>query len=209
MLIHVNKNNIDKLSVFMDEYFHQRYLVFIERLQWSIASENFKEIDEYDTKNTEYLIYIHPKHGVCGGLRFNPTNKPYMLSNVFSYLVDNIENLPKSKNVWEASRFFLNVSSDKNEFIKKATKEIFLGALELGFKKKLNALIIVADLRIERIIRASGWHFNRLSGPKNCKDDPNLTSIAGTLEISKFFYKNIIEKSKIEGFNTFYSKIKK
>jgi N-acyl-L-homoserine lactone synthetase len=203
MLIHVNKNNIDKLSVFMDEYFHQRYIVFIERLKWSIESKNYKEIDEYDTHNTEYLIYMHPEYGVCGGIRFNPTTKPYMLSHTFSYLIEKETKIPRTKKIWESSRFFLNMPSDKSEFLKKATKELFLGMIRFGFKKKLDSIITVTDLRIERILRASGWHLNRLSNPQRCKKDQNLISVAGTLEISNFFYNNIIEKSNIKNFNIF------
>ena len=191
MIVYVNKKNYKYLSKIMDFYFNQRHKVFVERLKWSVKSENFREIDEYDTNSTEYLIYIHPIYGVCGGVRLNPTMKPYMLSNTFSYLFEDNTLIPRKKEIWESSRFFLNMPPDNEQLIKHATKELFLAMLEFGLKKKLSFIITVTDLRIERILKHSGWFLNRLSMPLKCKDDPHLTSIAGQLEISEYWYNNI------------------
>src|SRR5690606_14870461 len=62
------------------------------------------EQDQFDRPDTVYVIAVSDKGNVIGCARLLPTEKPYLLGEVFPALLNGLEP-PASPEVWELSRF--------------------------------------------------------------------------------------------------------
>lgn len=160
-----------------------RYRVFKERLQWEVETSGDMEIDSFDALHPAYLVQLATDGRVHGCVRLLPSVGPTMLRDAFPMLLAG-NNAPSSCSIWESSRFALDVTTDTpkgSNGIARATYELFAGMIEFGLKRSLTDIVTVTDVRMERILRRSGWPLRRLSDP--CALG-NTVAIAGYLEIS-------------------------
>ena len=97
MISWVSGEDRDKLP----EIFEFRYRVFIRDLGWEIPSQNQSESDQFDTRNTSYLLWKNPE--LRGMLRLIPTTEPYMIQTLWPDLMGAHE-LYRTARVWEMSR---------------------------------------------------------------------------------------------------------
>ncbi|MDP1724091.1 MAG: acyl-homoserine-lactone synthase [Alphaproteobacteria bacterium] len=197
MIKYITQKNIHNFSNSMTEYFHHRKLIFSDKLKWTtknLGSEK-EEKDNYDTDQAEYLLYVHPKYGACGGVRFIPTTGNYMLPDVFSYLIEKHTLIPKTEKIWESSRFFANIPPNSDNTMMNPSIILFLAMIKFGLEKNIDSIITVMSTSIERLSRKAGWPVHRLSEPKKCPENQEITSVAGILEVSMDCYNTIFEKA--------------
>lgn len=86
-----------------------RYQTIVERQQWEIHTFNGCEYDQYDTPATTYLMWLDEDKQVKAVSRLNPTDRPYMLKDIWPELVTKYP-MPASPKIWESSRMCI----DKN-----------------------------------------------------------------------------------------------
>lgn len=67
----------------MTQMHHLRYRIFFEKLKWKVVVSHTQEKDEYDHKNTCYLVYTDEKKRVLGSLRFISMIYPTMFQGPF------------------------------------------------------------------------------------------------------------------------------
>lgn len=195
-IIIINPFNKESCGELLDETFLLRNKVFNERLGWDLPIFEGREIDQYDTDSSYYLVCYEKELGVYGGCRFLPSVTDYMLESTFAHV--NCGALPKSKDVWESSRFFIDSSAFKEKdpcLAQKATYELMLGMLEFGFYKNMREVITLTDIRIERIFRMAGWPLERLSEVVKIG---NTLSVGAILPISETNFMNIQRKSGLQ-----------
>jgi len=197
MVIIINPHNRETHEDLLDDSFMVRDRIFNGRLGWNLPTIAGREIDQYDTDDSYYLICYEHHIGVYGGCRLLPTTSSYMLENTFRQI--DCGPLPKSNEVWESSRFFIDTDifdGDDTTVIKKATCELVVGMLEFGFYKNLSNIITLTDIRIERIFRMIGCPLERLSQPVEIG---NTMTIAANINIRPDYLINVQKKAGIVG----------
>lgn len=175
----------------VEELFRLRYRVFKERLEWNVECQDGMEKDRFDELNPVYLAYRNAAGAVEGCIRLLPTTGPNMLRDVFPALLDG-QQAPDSPRIWESSRFSLDTTStDKSQVgLTRATHELFAGMIEFGLMWGLTHIVTVTDLRVERILRRSGWPLERLGVAQRIGD---VTAVAGFLETSSRTLERVCE----------------
>jgi len=158
----------EKYSYFttqMDEMYALRYRVFSERLGW-VKGQAGAEKDSFDDLSPNYLIYQDSDGHVAACARLLPTTGKNMLKNVFPELLDG-EAAPTSQDMWESSRFAVDTMAlQKKGELGHVSNQLFLAMIEFGLSRRLKEIVTVTDLRVERIVRHSGWQTRRLGHPR-------------------------------------------
>ena len=72
-----------------------RHRVFVERLGWQLNTAGRFELDEFDRRDTCYIAAIDADGTVVGTARLLPTDRPYLLADVFPQLMGDAP-LPRS-----------------------------------------------------------------------------------------------------------------
>lgn len=157
--------------------------VFKDRLGWDVSVSDGLEMDQYDIIKPIYLLALD-QNVVVGCVRLLPTTGRNMLADTFPVLLDGTP-APKSARIWESSRFCVDTKSataTAENGLRKATFLLFAAMIEWGQQHNLQAIATVTDLRMERILRRAGWHFDRLGMPRQIG---STTAVAGLLPITK------------------------
>src|SRR5438046_785002 len=99
-----------------------RHAVFVERLGWNLPGvKDGLETDQFDRPDTVHVLGRKDGGAFCGCARLLPTNRPYLLSEVFPELMRGAP-LPSSCDVWEISRFCsVDIDAGTSRGIKQAT----------------------------------------------------------------------------------------
>jgi len=166
----------------MMEMHQLRCRVFKERLGWRVEVRDGLEIDRFDRCDPVYLLSVDSAGKVQGCVRLLPTLGPNMLRDTFSTLL-NGNPCPAAANVWESSRFALDLERNTSgaSTLSPATAEMFAGMIEFGLARSLVDIVTVTDVRVERILRRAGWPLRRISEPTTLG---NTNALVGYLEIS-------------------------
>ena len=137
---------------------HQlRHRVFKERLGWDVTSSGGLEVDEYDAAGPTYLLYQEREKGpVRGCVRLLPTTGPYMLAETFPLLLGD-RAAPRGLHVWEASRFAVDGDVRRSSKLAHGAAELIAGVHEFALMRRLAEVVVVVDVRMERVLRLAGW----------------------------------------------------
>jgi acyl homoserine lactone synthase len=191
----------DRYGEFVDELaeMHRlRYRVFKQRLDWDVEVSGDMEIDEFDALHPAYLLQRGADGQIQGCVRLLPTTGPTMLAVKFPVLLAGSP-APQSLQIWESSRFSLDVDHDAPKGpagIAKATYELFAAMIEFGLSRNLTDIVTVTDVRMERILRRADWPLRRIGEPKVVG---STLAVAGYLEIAGHCLSRIRERAGLKG----------
>ena len=177
----------DRYGEFVDalsDMHRMRYRVFKERLRWDVETAADMEVDEFDALMPAYLLLRGSDGGLLGCVRFLPSEGPTMLNTAFPALLPDGP-IPGSADVWESSRFALDVHADAPKGasgLASPTFELFAGMVEFGLAHRLTKILTVTDVRMERILRRAQWPLDRLGSARTIG---NTMAVAGYLEVSR------------------------
>lgn len=148
---------------------HYRYRVFVERLGWKLAHKGRLELDEFDRRDTVYVIARGEGGGLRGVARLLPTTQPYLLADAFPKLLGG-HTPPRSAEVWELSRFAA-VDPDaralsRARFGASGEALVLLGAaMRAAAQIGARELVTASPIGIERILGIAGISASRLAPP--------------------------------------------
>lgn len=193
MICIINPYNRKLFERELNDFFKLRKVVLIDQRGWALSSHNGKEIDAYDHDQAHYLLYKAQETGeVLGGVRLTPTLAPNLTLNIFSHLIDPTIGFTPSQQIWESSRF-VTVRGQKTiskSILKDITLTLFIGMVEYGLQQNIHSLLMLTEIRLERIGRMVRWHLKRL-GP--VVEVGNTLGVVGLAEISETTKKRIRE----------------
>lgn len=175
-----------------------RYRVFKQRLDWDVQISGDMEVDEFDVLRPAHLLQRSIDGRIQGCVRLLPSTGPTMLRDTFPILLDG-QPAPRSDQVWESSRFALDVSPDAPKALgglATATYELFAGMIEFSLSIRLTEIVTVTDTRMERILRRAGWPLRPIGKPRPVG---NTTAVAGYLEVSTDALASIRSAGHISG----------
>ncbi|MDX5935763.1 acyl-homoserine-lactone synthase [Acidithiobacillus thiooxidans] len=158
----------------MSEVAEYRHQVFVERLGWSLQTENNMEIDQFDHPETVYVIVQGNQGEITGCARLLPTTGPYLLGEVFPQLLNSMP-LPCTPEIWELSRFATGRPKNPGACPEEAAGQMVRILLEksiacaagYGAKK----LITVTSLPVERLLVRYGFRSHRAGAPTSVGDE--------------------------------------
>lgn len=162
-----------KTSAFTESMFSEvasyRYKVFIETLGWELETKNGEELDQFDRPDTVYVVSQDDAGKVNGCARLLPTNRPYLLGDIFPQLLNGLP-VPCSADVWELSRFaavdFNNrTSSALSQFSSEIAINLLRESIACAAAHGAKRLITVSPVGIERLLRRAGFHARRAGPP--------------------------------------------
>ncbi|CAN7722954.1 GNAT family N-acetyltransferase [Variovorax sp. LjRoot84] len=135
-----------------------RHRVFVQGLGWKLPAGQRIELDEFDRRDTQYVVALDNQRKIVGTARLLSTERPYLLKEVFPDLLGGAR-FPHSPQTWELSRFAaLDLESATPDFHRSLASPLALQVLEaaMGLAAKCGAtqLISVSPPAVERILRA-------------------------------------------------------
>ena len=184
MLITINKHNQHLYQREMVKMYQLRKKVFIDTLGWELDPQNGMEIDQFDTEDAHYIIDLLPTGEVSACVRLLPTQKPYLLKDVFPFLVEDGE-VACSEHIWEATRF----CADPESTTKEMTSILLAAMHELAFHLNISHYVSVIDIRVERIIKLSGWLPKRLG---SVHTNASGKIVSNELTVSPLSYRRLL-----------------
>ncbi len=146
---------------------HYRHRIFVEQLGWSLpCADEGSERDQYDRDDTVYVVARDKSGGICGCARLLPTTRPYLLQELFSFLLADGTEPPTAADVWELSRFAASGLDDPlgDQGAAWAVQPMLASVVECAVKLGARQLIGVTFLSMERLFRRIGVHAHR-AGP--------------------------------------------
>lgn len=148
---------------------HYRYRVFVEKLGWHLPTRGRLELDEFDRRDTLYVIARKRGAGLLGVARLLPTLRPYLLAQTFPQLLGE-HPAPRSPHVWELSRFAaLDPDAPSCGIPPFGASPEALALLESAMNAAADMgahdLLTISPVGIERILQHAGITASRLAPP--------------------------------------------
>ena len=165
-----------------------RYHAIIQRQQWPVPEFEGMEYDTYDNPATVYLIY-RDSQGIARGVsRFCPTDRPFMLNEVFAHTVQ-YQDMPQGKEVLEASRFCVDHELDGTTR-RRICQELIIAYLEYGLAHNIKHMIgIMYPAYWNSLFTKLGWDPEWLGDVVTTPD--GKTSRAGMVHVSEEALANV------------------
>ncbi|MBC7750653.1 MAG: GNAT family N-acetyltransferase [Candidatus Saccharibacteria bacterium] len=147
-----------------------RYKIFIERLGWELKTKNNEELDQFDRLDTIYIVAQDNNQQIQGCARLLPTNKQYLLGEVFPQLIPAGLPLPNSSEVWELSRFAAVDLANENsaavgQFSSSVAVSLLQAAIDCAAAQGAKRIITVSPIGVERLLRKAGFNAHRAGPP--------------------------------------------
>ena len=153
---------------YAEPMFALRYRVFHQRLQWDVKPVEGREVDCFDTPETVYLLSRDVRSDrVVGGWRLIPTERPYMLSDVFPVLLHG-HAVPREQGVWEISRFAFDRGSQAASAgfgFAGATRDLLAETTRFALANGIHRFVLVVSTAVERLLRNTGIRLHRYGPP--------------------------------------------
>lgn len=146
-----------------------RHEVFVNQLGWPLHSHAGMELDQFDRRDTVYVLACDAKRRIIGTSRLLPTHRPYLLGDVFPQLLGDTP-APCSPFVWEISRFaaappnFGDLGSERMP-CPTLSLDFFRASMQAARCLGARRIVSVSPLSIERILRRGAIKFTRLAPP--------------------------------------------
>ena len=153
--------------------FQLRYKLFIEDAGWDVPCNHTakEEIDQFDVAGTQYIVRTNFKGDVVACVRMLRTDRPNLLRDEFSTLIDGP--LPSSKAKWEASRLAIEHREEKLVGIDKDVDlcgELYCAIQEFALQENAKNIVSVSDRAMEIHLKKGGWLPTRLGQGINRAD---------------------------------------
>jgi len=156
----------------LDEMFRLRYQVAVNEMGWPLPNaKDGYDIDEFDTDETIYLLEYAKDGRMVACARLNPTNRPNLLSKIFSQYCD-FGTIPNDETVYEYSRYMVTKEGlSQAEFIK-ARANITLAVNEFCLAYGIKQVTLLTYMK-NYPIAAHIWDTVPLGTPQTYEPDGN------------------------------------
>jgi N-acyl-L-homoserine lactone synthetase len=148
--------------------FADRKRVFVDLLGWDVPHDEHAERDEFDTPDSEYLIFAQGDDHIAS-LRLLRTDRRHLLGSVFPELCEGP--VPSGPDIREISRFC--ISPRHRGAIRLQARRLLATALtEYALLFGLSAYTAVAHVARMSNLFATGWRVRPLGLPDLDADHP-------------------------------------
>ena len=163
MIYVIDRHNRAGFYEQLEQMFRLRHDIYVKRRGWkALERADGRDIDQFDTDATVYLLAIDDTGSVCGGLRLNPTTGPHLIRDVFPQTVSG--EIPTGERIYEFTRWFVvkeRVSPEEN---RRVAGELLVAMLEYGKSIGLTHMSLCCDAFFWKTMQETRWDVRRL-GP--------------------------------------------
>lgn len=195
MEVHViRRENRELYAELLDDYFRIRHDIYVVERQWrELARPDRREIDQFDTDDTVYLLAL--EHGaIVAGMRMVPTQRPTLLSDLFPHLA--LKGPVRRSDVYELSRIFVVPKKRGEHAGPRYEAVIQAAAMEYGLSIGLSAFTIVLETWWLPRLLDQGWQARPLGLPA---DINGLSTIAVMVEVDDRAWTEICSRRAVPG----------
>ncbi len=165
MIYVVDRTNRAGFSAQIEDMFRIRHEIYVERRGWAaLAKPDRRDIDQFDTDDTVYLLGIDDEGKVTAGLRLNPTKGPHLIKDVFPHAVTK-RPIPVDDRIYEFTRWFVvkeRVSPSEN---RRLAGELLAAMFEYGLANNLSHFTLLCDSFFLRTMRELHWTVDTMGAP--------------------------------------------
>jgi len=194
MLHYIDRENRDHYREPLEQMWHQRHQIFVERLGWTLDTVNMKEMDQFDHADTRYVLYINEKGDVEGGFRLLPSHEPHLMSDVFPGLC--AYGVPRGDTIWEISRFYSVTARKFNLGKNRSVDSLMVGLMEYGMMQGIKQYTFVVSTPMFPLVLRSGWDVAPLGLPTVYENDIIL---AFSLYVNERSRTRILDNTRMDG----------
>lgn len=149
----------------LEEMFRWRHRIYVEQRGWKeIARPDGREIDQFDTSSTVYLIAVDEAGALTGSVRLIPTHKPNFLTEIYPHLITRGE-VPHSPTIWELTRIFTVPGKRGESGHNPVLSELLVSIMEFAVREEIEHYVTFAEiLWLPRLLKV-GYVVNPLGLP--------------------------------------------
>ena len=178
----------------LENYFHLRYRIYVLERRWAaLYRPDKREIDQFDTEETVYLLALEGR-SIIAGMRLVPTMMPTQLSNLFPKL--SLDGPVRRPDVFELSRIFVIPSRRGEHAGPRAEAVIQAATMEYGLSTGLSAFTIVMESWWLPRLLDQGWVTRPLGLPL---DIDSMSTVAVRVEVNEQAWTEICARRSVPG----------
>ena len=164
--IHVVQNSNRQLyDEALDQQFRLRRDIYIGERRWqALQDHDGREIDQFDTPETTYILALNEAGEVVGGSRFHPSVGPTLLSEVFPQLA-NLRGIKRDDTTLEWTRFFVSPRFRGEAVNGAAAGALTCGCLQAALAGGGTHLTVVSETYFLTRFVGLGWRVRVLGEP--------------------------------------------
>jgi acyl-homoserine lactone synthase len=195
MEVHViRRDNRHLYSDVLEEYFRLRHQIYVVERKWAALDRaDRREIDQFDTDETVYLLGLEGR-SIIAGMRLVPTMMPTLLSELFPKL--SLNGPVRRPDVYELSRIFVIPRRRGEHAGPRAEAVIQAAAMEYGLSTGLSAFTIVLESWWLPRLLDQGWVARPLGLPV---DIDSMATMAVIVDINERAWTNICARRSVPG----------
>ena len=178
----------------LENYWRIRHDIYVEERRWlELAKADQREIDQFDTPATIYLMALEGRR-VVGSHRLVPTTGPTLMSELFPHL--SLRGLIRRPDVYELSRVFV-VKERRGEAASPRIESIVMaGTMEYALIEGLSQFTIVMETWWLPRFQDMGWNPRPLGLPV---DINGMSCIAVTVDVTDEAWRVTCENRGVDG----------
>lgn len=178
----------------LEDYFRLRHQIYVVERKWTALDRPDKrEIDEFDTNETVYLLGLEGR-SIVAGMRLVPTTAPTLLSDLFPKL--SLAGPIRRPDVYELSRIFVVPNRRGEHAGPRAEAVIQAAAMEYGLSIGLSAFTIVLESWWLPRLLDQGWAARPLGLPM---DIESMWTIAVMVDVNEQAWTEICVRRSVPG----------
>src|SRR3984957_12249128 len=195
MEVHViRRDNRHLYSEILEDYFRLRHQIYVVERKWSVLDRPDKrEMDQFDTDETVYLLGLEGR-SIVAGMRLVPTTAPTLLSELFPKL--SLNGPVRRPDVYELSRIFVVPRRRGEHAGPRAEAVIQAAAMEYGLSIGLSAFTIVLESWWLPRLLDQGWVARPLGLPIAID---SLSPVAVIVDVNDEAWTKICSRRSVPG----------
>ncbi|MDX1580467.1 MAG: acyl-homoserine-lactone synthase [Alphaproteobacteria bacterium] len=186
----VNPEDRDNYTAQLEDMFHQRYKVFVEKFGWDLPDrddENAVEKDAYDGDDTVYLMTTSEEGDVIASIRLYPSEGPTMMRDLFPHLCEN--GYPTGPSIWEFSRLYVWAPDLEQHQKTMIGVELLCGLMEYGLMYGIEKVIFQTTMTLIGTATHVGVDIEPLGLPQ--ADGEHEPIVAGAMALTPTGLQNL------------------
>ena len=195
MDVHViRRDNKHLYQEILEDYFRLRHQIYVVERKWAALDRPDKrEIDQFDTDATVYLLGLEGR-SIIAGMRLVPTTSPTLLSELFPRLA--LDGPIRRPDVYELSRIFVVRNRRGEHAGPRAEAVIQAAAMEYGLSMGFSAFTIVLESWWLPRLLDQGWVARPLGLPI---DIDQMSTVAVIVDVNEQAWTEICLRRSVPG----------
>lgn len=190
----IRRENRESYAAILEDYFRLRHQMYVVERKWmALDRPDKREIDQFDTDDTVYLLALEDQ-SIVAGMRLVPTSAPTLLSDVFPQLAS--DGPIRRADVYELSRIFVVPKRRGEHGGPRAEAVIQAAAMEYGLSIGLSAFTIVLETWWLPRLLDQGWQARPLGLPV---DIDGLSTVAVAVTVDDSGWTEICKRRAVPG----------